>query len=161
LYGIVHYSWRNDITPQRIMRALPNWLSTRFTNGYTSRRFSYLDEDLNSSFSSYIHAISVGKGSGEFSASSLLVPGAYARFPITERLQKLQMPVSFIYGSNDWMNHKHAVVARDEMKEGTKILVVHEAGHHLYADKPDVFNHALATQVDGSGDVGMKGLEYV
>jgi pimeloyl-ACP methyl ester carboxylesterase len=73
----------------------------------------------------------------------------------------MKMPTSFIYGSNDWMNHKHAVVARENgMASGTNVLVVQEAGHHLYADKPEAFNHALAGEVEGKVAI-IKGLIYV
>lgn len=34
----------------------------------------------------------------------ILAPGAYARWPLLKRLDKLDIPITFIYGDHDWMD---------------------------------------------------------
>ena len=58
------------------------------------------------------------------------------------------MPATFIYGSTDWMNHLHAVRVAPTLKVPTKVAVVDKAGHHLYLDAPDAFNHALIAELE-------------
>jgi cardiolipin-specific phospholipase len=55
------------------------------------------------------------------------------------------MDVTFLYGKQDWMDHKHAVRALQEHGNisNRKVIVLDQAGHHLYLDNPDGFNHAL------------------
>lgn len=52
----------------------------------------------------YLYAISSDRGSGEHALYHLLAPGAYARWPLLRRLPKLNVPVTFCYGSEDWMD---------------------------------------------------------
>ena len=78
---------------------------------YSARRFAAQAEEDVRDLHSYIYNTSVLKGSGEYciSASSflaratrthhaahILAPGAHARLPIVDRINKLKMPVTFL-----------------------------------------------------------------
>ncbi len=76
----------------------------------------------------YLYQVTAAPGSGEYALNLLLEPGAWARRPLCERLLNLQgkrdaryvlshtswtderaaVPVSFVYGSRDWMDPQHA-----------------------------------------------------
>ena len=99
---------------------------------YTSRRFVDLEEQERINLDNYIYHISAQPGSGEFALARLLLPGAFARKPLFNRLPKLRIPVSFIYGSHDWMDFRQAVLLGPRMNSPTKVAVVSNAGHHLY-----------------------------
>lgn len=99
---------------------------------YTSRRFAGLEEQERADLDNYLYHITAQPGSGEYALARLLLPGAFARKPLFDRLPKLQIPVSFIYGSNDWMDFRHAVSLGPSMNSPTKVAVVSNAGHHLY-----------------------------
>lgn len=71
---------------------------------YTSRRFAYLDTDDAKDFHDYLYHICAQQGSGEYALGSLLLPGAMAKNPLFDRLANLQMPTTFIYGKEDWVN---------------------------------------------------------
>lgn len=49
-------------------------------------------QDLNS----YIYHISSKSGSGEYALSTILAPGAFARWPLMDRLKDLKMPTVFM-----------------------------------------------------------------
>jgi hypothetical protein len=49
-------------------------------------------QDLNS----YIYHISSKSGSGEYALSTILAPGAFARWPLMDRLKHLKMPTVFM-----------------------------------------------------------------
>ncbi len=57
------------------------------------------------------------------------------------------MPTTFIYGSSDWMDYRHAVKVAPFLKVPTKVAVVDRAGHHMYLDAPEGFNHALMVEL--------------
>ncbi len=44
--------------------------------------------------------ISRAKGSGEYAITHLLAPGAYARMPIVDRINKIKVPVAFLCESS-------------------------------------------------------------
>jgi cardiolipin-specific phospholipase len=88
-------AWERNITPQSIMR-FTGPFGPSLVAAYTSRRFAYLEEDELRDLNSYIYHISSKSGSGEYAMSTILAPGAYARWPLMERLKEIKMPTVFL-----------------------------------------------------------------
>ncbi|CAG8490613.1 1782_t:CDS:2, partial [Scutellospora calospora] len=144
--------WDADITPQLIMRwAGP--FGPSLVNKYTTRRFAHLDEQDRFDLHDYLYHISSAPGSGEFALSRILAPGAFARKPLINRLPELKMPATFMYGDYDWMDYRAAVKAKINMKVPTKVIVIPDAGHHLYLDNPIEFNKAVVTEMLEVSDI--------
>jgi cardiolipin-specific phospholipase len=70
---------------------------------YSSRRFPSLDEEYTKDLHEYLLNISLAKGSGEHAYSHLLAFGAQARLPLEHRIDQLEIPVTFMYGDQDWV----------------------------------------------------------
>ncbi len=70
---------------------------------YSTRRFPSLDEEQTRDLHEYILNISLAKGSGEYAYSHLLAFGAQARLPLEHRIDQLKIPVTFVYGDQDWV----------------------------------------------------------
>lgn len=102
LWSLISNLWNWNVTPQSFIRTLGP-AGPRLVRSYATRRFAHLDKSEVDSLDSYIYHISALRGSGEFALSRLLLPGAIARKPLYERLPKLKMPVTFMYGDEDWM----------------------------------------------------------
>ncbi|KAF9584969.1 hypothetical protein BGW38_004452 [Lunasporangiospora selenospora] len=135
-------AWERNITPQSIMR----WtgpFGPSLVAAYTSRRFAFLEEAELRDLNNYIYHISSKSGSGEYAMSTILAPGAYARWPLMDRLKDLKMPTAFLYGEHDWMDHRAAEKAMKKMSTPTVISFVPDAGHHLYLDNPPIFDKAI------------------
>lgn len=64
-----------------------------------------------------------------------------------DRIHGLEMPVTFIYGTHDWMDFRGALSVVDKIKSGCKITLIENAGHHLYLDNPDAFNDILVNEI--------------
>jgi cardiolipin-specific phospholipase len=92
-------------------------------------------------------------GSGEYALGTLMRPGAWAKEPLHDRLPELSMPVTFVYGSDDWMDHRHAEDASMRMRVPVKIIRVPDSGHQLYLEQPEAFNKAVAAECIGTDDV--------
>jgi pimeloyl-ACP methyl ester carboxylesterase len=143
------YGW--NITPQTIIRSLGP-LGGVFVRVYASSRFSHLDDPEFKALEDYLLQISVKPPSGEYSLGNLLItqlPGAIAKKPLPKRINSLKVPVTFIYGSHDWMDHSHALKTAPLLAKETKVVLVHDAGHHLYLENPDGFNDALISELKG------------
>lgn len=77
----------------------------------------------------------------------ILAPGAFAHYPLADRIAPIKIPVSFLYGSNDWMDVQGGHSACEHLREAgntdTGVRIIERAGHHLYLDNPDAANEAL------------------
>ncbi|KAJ3372994.1 hypothetical protein HDU91_001676 [Kappamyces sp. JEL0680] len=171
--------WSWGVSPQNFIRGMLQRLTVglgpvgpRLVKGYATRRFRHLEPDEIKVIEDYIFHISAQRGSGEYALSRLLVPkqklrpvldpttgeqvmvvasNVYARHSLATRLPMLTMPTTFLYGDDDWMDHRHALKVAPRMKVPTKVAVVHGAGHHLYLDNPEGFNHALIAELNPMG----------
>jgi hypothetical protein len=62
------------------------------------------DEVDKAALSDYLYHISVLEGSSEYALNEILLPGAYAKEPLLDRLHALRVPTVFMYGAHDWMD---------------------------------------------------------
>ncbi|KIR29587.1 cardiolipin-specific phospholipase [Cryptococcus deuterogattii LA55] len=140
------WGWERGLSPFSILRTAgpfgPLWVGK-----YSSRRFAKQTEEDVRDLHAYIYGTSVMKGSGEYCISHILAPGAYARIPILDRIDRLKVPVTFMYGDNDWMDvqggHDSAAALAKAGNNNCSVHVVPDAGHHLYLDNPEVSNKLL------------------
>ncbi|KAF9100368.1 hypothetical protein BGX29_006658 [Mortierella sp. GBA35] len=135
-------AWERNITPQSIMR-FTGPFGPSLVAAYTSRRFAHLEDDEQKDLNNYIYHISSKSGSGEYALATILAPGAYARWPLMDRLKDLTMPTAFLYGESDWMDYRAAEKARRSMTVPTVLMRIPNAGHHLYLDNPPAFDKAV------------------
>lgn len=59
-------------------------------------RFHYLNQEDAKDLHDYVYHICAQPGSGEYALATLLLPGAFARKPLFDRLARLSMPTTFI-----------------------------------------------------------------
>ena len=84
----------------------------------------------------YIMNITLAKGSGEYCISHILEPGAHARLPIVDRIDQLpkDMPVTFVYGDQDWMDPVGGYASVERMRQAGngngRMYIISDAGHH-------------------------------
>lgn len=145
--------WDRHYTPQWLIRTAGPF-GPKLVRSYTMRRFHYLTSEESLHLRDYLYHISAfEKGSAEFAAmGTILAPFAYARKPLLPYLSGLKVPTDFMYGDDDWMDHRHAVKAQECMysagNKETKVHVVSGAGHHLYLDNPTEFNKLLIESIN-------------
>ena len=154
IFGVAANFWEGGSTPQGVMRNT-EWLpfvgGKNLIDGYVQRRF---DESVPSKaeFADYMYRHWQNEdgavAGGEKVLSALLLPGAYAKRPLCDRVPNLDpsVPISFIYGSRDWMEIRPARELAAAAAEGQQIIDVHQipdAGHQLYIDQPGAFNEII------------------
>lgn len=140
------WGWEKGVSPFSVLRSIGPW-GPLLVGKYSSRRFSSQSPEDVRDLHAYIWSTTVLKGSGEYCISHLLAPGAYARMPIVDRIGALRIPVTFMYGDNDWMDVNGGFQSQKVLaKAGNDAVDVHvvpQAGHHLYLDNPEVSNGIL------------------
>jgi len=144
------WAWEEGWSPFQIVRSIVFW-GPLLVGKYSSRRFSHLPDDEVRDMHDYIWHITSAKGSGEYCISHLLAPGAYARMPLVDRVAALKIPVTFVYGDNDWMDVNGGRDAVENMRRAGnpdgRLHVVKNAGHHLYLENPQAVNGLLLKEL--------------
>lgn len=140
------WGWEQGMSPFSVLRAIGPW-GPMLVGKYSARRFhSQSPEDVRD-LHAYIWGTTSLKGSGEYCISHLLAPGAYARMPIVDRIGRLRIPVTFMYGDNDWMDVKGGLQSKEILaKAGNNSVDVHVvpgAGHHVYLDNAEESNRLI------------------
>ena len=145
--------WEDGWSPFTLVRWGPgNWLM----NGYVNRRMapgggSWRAQEAMAEY--FVANLCHGHESWGGSAhATLLLPGAYARSPLCERIPKLDFGrvgrLSFIYGGDgDWMSASHAKRLQAATTEHAalpiEVATVAGAGHNLMVDNPIGFVEAV------------------
>uniref|UniRef100_A0A3P9PXB4 1-acylglycerol-3-phosphate O-acyltransferase ABHD5 n=1 Tax=Poecilia reticulata TaxID=8081 RepID=A0A3P9PXB4_POERE len=90
--------------------------------------------------SDYIYHLNAQTPSGETAFRNMTVPYGWAKRPMLERIDgvRADIPISFIYGSRSSIDSNSGY----EVKK-TRPDVIRGAGHYVYADQPEDFNHTV------------------
>lgn len=95
-----------------------------------------------------------GGASGEYALNKILLPGAYARDPLCHRIgglhelqKQYKFDIDFIYGSNDWMDSKHALALKENNIVDCDVYVVNNCGHQLILENYQEFAQVLGNVI--------------
>ena len=145
MYDLAEQLWKDGYTPSGFLNFLGPW-GKRLVERYAVRRYGLADEEYNEALADYIYAIqSLGTGSSA-SMNQLLAPIAQPRVPIAPIVEKLPMPVTYIYGEHDWMNPGSGVASAARCHDGVA-RVLPGGGHYIFIDQPELFESALLDRV--------------
>ncbi|KAG8857405.1 hypothetical protein FRB96_005704 [Tulasnella sp. 330] len=151
LLATLKMAWEAGWSPFQAARSLGP-LSPMIAAHYSHRRFKALPSEDIPSLMDYIYHILRAKGSGEYSISHILAPGAYARLPLIDRIDKVTVPTTFVYGDRDWMDSKGGDRSVERMRaagnHAVRNVVIPDAGHHVYLDNPKAMDELLVEELD-------------
>lgn len=113
------------------------------------RKFSSMFSD--NTVSEYIYHLNVQSPSGETAFKNLTVPYGWAKRPMLQRMDQLhpEIPITIIYGSRSSIDSNSGITVK-EMRPNShvEIITIHGAGHYVYADQPEDFNHRVLQVCD-------------
>ncbi|KAG8880509.1 hypothetical protein FRB97_000744 [Tulasnella sp. 331] len=143
--------WEAGWSPFQVARSLGP-LGPMLVARYSNWRLKALPDEDARSMNDYIYHITRAKGSGEYCISHILAPGAHARLPLVDRVDKLTVPTTFVYGDGDWMDSKGGAESVQKMRaagnKDVRNVIIPYAGHHVYLDNPDATNKLLQKELD-------------
>jgi len=97
--------------------------------------------------SQYIFQCNAQRPSGESAFHALNSGLGWAKNPLVSRIDQLSedTPITIMYGSRSWMDSSAGQLLLDKRPESsyTAIKTIMGAGHHIYADKSDIFNETV------------------
>jgi hypothetical protein len=134
MQALYSYMWEAGYSPLGFLRKAGP-IGPLMLGKYSTARFGGLAPDEQTALNAYLSNITLLPGSGEYAVGILLRPGAFARFPIAERIHALgkDVPCQFVYGSEDWMDrHGGKDCLRALRKVGNRtseVAITPEAGH--------------------------------
>eukprot|EP01132_Coremiostelium_polycephalum_P003326 gene3326-4169_t len=89
---------------------------------------------------------------GEKLFTSLSLPLGWAANPLFERLKKIDpsIDITFIYGEHSWIDRSSGYLLQREMKNIKDIIVIDNAGHHVYIDNIEHFHTSVLSSLGNS-----------
>ncbi|CAL9737538.1 cardiolipin-specific deacylase 1, mitochondrial [Monosporozyma servazzii] len=149
--------WEKNISPFSLVRN-SGQLGSKLTSGWSYRRFKKITTlSQFEALHKYSYAIFNKRGSGEYLLAFILKCGGDPRLPIEKRITKKTCnwdPKSewlWLYGENDWMNiaggNKISQYINRNKLGRSKVMVVPDAGHHLYLDNYAYFNMVVQNEM--------------
>ncbi|XP_049439155.1 1-acylglycerol-3-phosphate O-acyltransferase ABHD5 [Epinephelus fuscoguttatus] len=113
------------------------------------RKFSSMFSD--NTVSEYIYHLNVQTPSGETAFKNMTIPYGWAMRPMLQRMDQLQpkIPITIIYGSRSSIDsNSGSTIKQMRPHSHVEIVTVRGAGHYVYADQPEDFNHRVVQVLD-------------
>ncbi|CAJ1071532.1 (Lyso)-N-acylphosphatidylethanolamine lipase [Xyrichtys novacula] len=132
--------------PLAVIRAAGPWgpgLVNRFRPDFKRKFEDLFDDDT---MTQYIYHCNAQTPSGEVGFRAMSESLGWAKRPMLQRVHLLppSMPLSMLYGARSWVDSSSGdMVAHIREKAYTKVQLIHDASHHVYADQPETFNRVV------------------
>ncbi|XP_040900868.1 1-acylglycerol-3-phosphate O-acyltransferase ABHD5 isoform X2 [Toxotes jaculatrix] len=113
------------------------------------RKFSSMFSD--NTVSEYIYHLNVQTPSGETAFKKMTIPYGWAKRPMLHRMDQLQpeIPITIIYGSRSSIDSNSGSTIKEMRPHShVEIRTIRGAGHYVYADQPEDFNHQVLQVCD-------------
>ena len=133
---IIMFLWVKNITPAMILRIFGP-ISHKFLGGMLSNRAGSLSPQEEEVMKQYLEQINLLPGSGEYALAHILYPGAWAKYPLCERIHELRIPMAFYYGEKDWVTPDGADQVLEKAQGMVLKYIISNSDHHLHWDNPE------------------------
>lgn len=94
----------------------------------------------------YIHQCNAQTPTGEAAFHSMMEGFGWAKNPMINRIDQIRddVDITLVYGSKSWVDHSSGeIIKKSRPRSYVKVHVIDQAGHHVYADRPDKFNFII------------------
>ncbi|XP_047000039.1 1-acylglycerol-3-phosphate O-acyltransferase ABHD5-like [Schistocerca americana] len=132
----------NPLWPVRLAGPFGQWLIEKARPDITRKFETALSDDVKL-IPQYIYQCNAQYPTGEAAFHSMMFGFGWAKNPMIKRIHLLppEIPITVIYGSRSWIQNNTGEAIRNACPNSyVSVQVVTGAGHHVYADKSDLFN---------------------
>jgi len=143
LFTLAEWAWRNDVSPQDLIRWLGPWGAGWVKSGVT-RRFNHVSEFDAADLSDYVYHTFVADKSGEVAFLRLFDPWPLtAKDPLVKRVDRFapSVPTLTLFGQHDWMKNEQATAWAQTVGQ---VQIIPACGHQLFIENPSAFNAAVS-----------------
>eukprot|EP00698_Gefionella_okellyi_P008520 TRINITY_DN2112_c0_g1_i1.p1 TRINITY_DN2112_c0_g1~~TRINITY_DN2112_c0_g1_i1.p1 ORF type:complete len:354 (+),score=26.20 TRINITY_DN2112_c0_g1_i1:52-1113(+) len=134
-------------SPQTLLRVAGPFgpkLLHRFRGRYDNGRYDFDDNRV----SDYVYHLCAAKGSGEYAFMALQDGIGFAKEPLLDKMQDVQVPMTLIYGEADFIQPSTGYEICKLARSSCDMHVIPRAAHHAYATHPDQFHSAILNAYD-------------
>lgn len=146
--------------PCTMIRTLPRFKGRQYMLAYVKNRLpAIINPQEQAAFAEYLYLNCILPSSGAHCLNRILNQYAYAKRPLLHRIPALKVAnISFLYGSEDWMDHNAALdvyrLCQERKADGLvspriKVYIVRDSGHLLMLDNWEHFNTAVLSSCGG------------
>lgn len=151
----------NPLWPVRLAGPFGEWLIAK-TRPDIMRKFAPALGDNVGLIPQYLYQCNAQNPTGEAAFRALMSGFGWAKYPMIKRIHSLpsEIPITIIYGSRSWVqNTPGETIRQARMNSYVNVEVITGAGHHVYADKSEIFNYHVvqACELSDSHDVRLLG----
>uniref|UniRef100_A0A665WY14 (Lyso)-N-acylphosphatidylethanolamine lipase n=1 Tax=Echeneis naucrates TaxID=173247 RepID=A0A665WY14_ECHNA len=132
--------------PLAVIRAAGPWgpgLVNRFRPDFKRKFEDLFDDDT---MTQYIYHCNAQTPSGEVGFRAMSASLGWAKLPMLQRVHQLppSMPLTMLYGQRSWVDSSSGYrVVQIRNQTHTRVLLINDASHHVYADQPEEFNRVV------------------
>lgn len=95
----------------------------------------------------YIHQCNAQTPTGESAFHAMMSGFGWAKNPMLNRMHEVRedKPITLLYGSRSWIDKSSwDLVKASRPSSYVNVQVISGAGHHIFADKPEIFNRFVS-----------------
>ena len=162
--ALATWGWNKKISPFSFARFVGRRQTLKAIERYVERRQKVDNGEQSSAVRDYMYQIFMRKGTTEYALMLCFELGFYCKVtPLGNptRLPSLEVPITFIYGDDDWVYHveqnagKYVIDSHPD--PNSKYYIVPHAGHNLHMDNPIEFAHVIINDLipDANMPVGI------
>ncbi|XP_070822820.1 1-acylglycerol-3-phosphate O-acyltransferase ABHD5 isoform X1 [Chaetodon trifascialis] len=111
----------------------------------------FLSMFTDNTVSEYIYHLNVQTPSGETAFKNMTIPYGWAKRPMLQRMEQLEpeIPITIIYGSRSSIDSNSGSTIKEmRPRSHVEIITIRGAGHYVYADQAEEFNHKVLQVCD-------------
>ncbi|XP_054912029.1 1-acylglycerol-3-phosphate O-acyltransferase ABHD5-like [Poeciliopsis prolifica] len=131
----------NPLAGLRLAGPLGPMLVQTIRSDFKQKYSSVFDDNT---VSDYIYHLNAQTPSGETAFKNMTIPYGWAKRPMLDRIDgvRADIPISFIYGSRSRIDSNSGNAVKNTRPDA-EIVVIRGAGHYVFADQPEDFNHTV------------------
>ncbi|GLV43511.1 pummelig [Carabus blaptoides fortunei] len=106
------------------------------------KKFESFVPDANS-ITEYIYQCNSQSPTGESAFHAMMSGYGWAKNPMVRRINTMHedVPITLVYGARSWVDNSAGEIVKDKrIGSYVKLQSIKGAGHHVYADNPEIFN---------------------
>jgi cardiolipin-specific phospholipase len=152
--ALISWGWEKNISPFSFARFAGRTGTLKFIAGYVKNRQKVDNEDQASAIRDYMYQVFMRPGTTESALMMCFELGFYSKVtPLghPDKLLAMPIPVSFIYGENDWVKRvdKNAgkIVIEASQNPECKYYEVTNSDHNMHMDNPMEFSNIIINDI--------------
>jgi cardiolipin-specific phospholipase len=151
LKPIFELVWSMKVSPFGVGRFMGETQAKRMIESYVfTKQNKMVSQEEKQAIADYMFQIIMRNGTTEYAIHLMFNSDMHAHLPLSDKLAKMPLPVSFYYGEGDWVFHvedqagKECVLLSQKIHgQKSRYYIVPNADHNMHMDNPEEFSKMI------------------